>query len=1617
MSRLLRDWLNNEVCLTRKVSHEFGKELSNGFLLGELLYRFNQQGDFAEFRDSERLACKVDNFVRLERTLTRLGVKGFDSRTALSIMNGCDDKACVDLLYKIKMTLQSIKVVVGRHPEALMPGNFLALSDLPQRTTKPEYDAAKSTIFEQSVRMRMQSQNQVDMHKHLTPFYEEKQRQDMHIELMKQEDRDDREMYYYELRQRRMLNKQGELEYLNAWHEKGIGIWTENQRRRKYVNDVQDRHERKIATSAAERKQRLLLNSQEDASTGIVEMDGRVEYFAHEQAMIRSGTKDSNNRSRSRLSSVAGSTTPDALMQQEQKVAQEGQRGLDDDDDGGGGDDQLADYMALLDQEPRRTEAPSTTDTVGRLIKAQSSKIPGVSAQAVSDFISQLRTRKGTQEAFRERRESRRVRFLNHLHEDVVQNLEQTKIRVLQECIQTTCQAEDDLREQLQQQDKLEQVFRENRDFRDQQYKQEEDVEAQRSLNKALLQDEHQALKVKREQEWFRRHLERIENSVHEARGQQARFMCEEITRGIVDLVLKRVDHTVVTQNGAPLQEVLMEHTVEFVEGSHADVELSDYLEFRRSWAVTDPEDAVPVPRAVGNLLNCLRVHVSPTPQPRAPAASLRRFAVQIAITGMPLAGKSTLAWRLAARHGLRIIRPEQALSANTKHRDLRKPASDQDIVDAVVQAIRGVVEESKRIDAKIAERATPTEAGSNETQSELAAAFKQWARPALLKKLFDLWDLDESGELDPQELLIATMTAHCEGKSRLEVEEEAMCAFNQMDFDLNGSISWDEFTTYFETVFGQDSCDQVARNLLLKTTATLQPIRGWVLDGFPETRSQAKLLELALGGKDVDEVEFQPVPALSLPCDPPLPLPASSFRDLEAGALDAVLDLQISPEVSFARAAELGLQRTSRFRVAPEVHSVALHKEQISSWYSHFGVFHPIQGQVDQDEVFAAASDPVEDVLARKAHHQAELDRLEQERCHLAACQRVCDEWEAAMSDRDVVCAVPPLSVASLKAAELCDPSVDEGKVVTAELCKEILKVHPDEACEKSATFRSSDAGKMIGVASSWMSSLSQNDVEFSAAQLKEWFAQAFPAPDDVDGAETGQDEAELEAESLASFLQRYLSRVQIQGEEDENEEREAKNEAPEEENSAIDEPPQAGEEATARRQACQRQKETVLEKAIEIIQADVDDKLSARKKEIEEATKKAAKSKNKAANGSPRDEETVNAEGKQIVIRDIRQLEQKVAKRVLRLVDSHDKTFVEQSKLVFKQRRELRDEWLAHFAEEQVDLDRMLCDCAADLPKQAKLTDFQLGFDSLEDSIRFDPMTKVELHQRVEDLTKELWEVIQIRRDDVLDKISQLKSAPWLEDFLACDADTFLHLMQLETTRYQAVRGALVLLACAQKNLPSTDGDASATVEFPSDARDLYAELWPVAHLFGESRDPELSFDPANVDSAPGKKRGKKDKAPATEDDGDESSVPKCDPRIEIGVKAALSFQNKAQLNDSSIFEGITNLAEAVAALDAAFAASVSRLGAKAASAFQGFREAADRFRLSHVNNCDERFDGEITAMEALVLYCSKRIEQARSLEKRLVLKGTSFLLDGTFEMPQRTPDQDGNESHEET
>ena len=88
-------------------SSNFEQQLESGYLLGELLDRYELQTDFSRFRNEESSEAKLNNFKRLFPTFKLLQVP-FDANTAQEVMAG--KKGCANrLAYQLHTALNNVK--------------------------------------------------------------------------------------------------------------------------------------------------------------------------------------------------------------------------------------------------------------------------------------------------------------------------------------------------------------------------------------------------------------------------------------------------------------------------------------------------------------------------------------------------------------------------------------------------------------------------------------------------------------------------------------------------------------------------------------------------------------------------------------------------------------------------------------------------------------------------------------------------------------------------------------------------------------------------------------------------------------------------------------------------------------------------------------------------------------------------------------------------------------------------------------------------------------------------------------------------------------------------------------------------------------------------------------------------------------------------------------------------------------------------------------------------------------------------------------------------------------------------------------------------------------------
>ncbi|XP_057687552.1 sperm flagellar protein 2 isoform X2 [Corythoichthys intestinalis] len=108
MSDILCNWLNEEVRLSKVIEPKnFAKDFSNGYLIGEVLHKYQMLNDVSNLMKTDTSTSRLNNFTRLQPTLHRLGIS-FDLNTAQGLIQE-KPGAATHLLYQLYVTLEKQK--------------------------------------------------------------------------------------------------------------------------------------------------------------------------------------------------------------------------------------------------------------------------------------------------------------------------------------------------------------------------------------------------------------------------------------------------------------------------------------------------------------------------------------------------------------------------------------------------------------------------------------------------------------------------------------------------------------------------------------------------------------------------------------------------------------------------------------------------------------------------------------------------------------------------------------------------------------------------------------------------------------------------------------------------------------------------------------------------------------------------------------------------------------------------------------------------------------------------------------------------------------------------------------------------------------------------------------------------------------------------------------------------------------------------------------------------------------------------------------------------------------------------------------------------------------------
>ena len=291
MARLIVEWLNEEIVLSRQI-YSLEDDFKDGYLLGELLNRYNQQPDFNKFLDKGNPDAKINNFCLLENTMRKIGIQ-FNSKTAIDIMAG-KKGVMKNLLYELRTILERItksskqlkmpKNVTLLHKEELKKAitavnaentnNKILLQVQPAR---PKYDKSMAETFENTIRTIMENPNDVMMDKVLQRYKEKKTELRQTVSFGYSNLMGEMQTELQRQREIAKQRKEHENEFTAAWEMINMDQWKKNQKIAHDRRELIKKLELNMTNKVDNMKTKAFNQSRTHTINGIDAFDKRLE--------------------------------------------------------------------------------------------------------------------------------------------------------------------------------------------------------------------------------------------------------------------------------------------------------------------------------------------------------------------------------------------------------------------------------------------------------------------------------------------------------------------------------------------------------------------------------------------------------------------------------------------------------------------------------------------------------------------------------------------------------------------------------------------------------------------------------------------------------------------------------------------------------------------------------------------------------------------------------------------------------------------------------------------------------------------------------------------------------------------------------------------------------------------------------------------------------------------------------------------------------------------------------------------------------------------------------------------------------------------------------------------
>ncbi|XP_006116559.1 sperm flagellar protein 2 isoform X2 [Pelodiscus sinensis] len=793
MSEILCEWLNGEVKLSRSVDPKsLPKEFSTGYLIGEILHKYELQDDFNQFSQSRVANSKLNNFSRLEPTLQLLGVQ-FDQNEAQNIMTE-QHGAATKLLYQLYVALEKKKKA--------------GLTGVAMETMRPAGPAKLKGIESELYRERLRN---------LMP-----RQTDLRLQEVSE---------YFEMKSKHMENKMAHIRF------------AEQQK----VQKIQE--EQRAQDIEKHRKGRRRQN----------------EIMARIQAAIIQIPKPPPNRTLKAMEAQK--------MLKKKKEAQDVYM-------------EIKKFEKFMRKESPTSGSTQVTDSIQDTLETQEvdTTAPDTTAQTTTELLStysddeytrKIQKRLEEDSFAREQREKRRRKML----------MEQLIAHEAQEEAYREDQLINRLMRQSQQERRIavqlmhvrheKEVLWQNRIFREKQYEERRLKEFQEALDREAALAKQEKIDYE-EQICKERELhKKIAAERAEARYKKHYSMCWEVIDQIIDLSTKTGEYRMLTNNlipiklmrdwkelffnGKPIYEQASLDPLQTDPTPEQLVELDkmnlldekDYDEYKSmigEWCPPEEHNGSKPPsnnNILGHVIYRLMDIVYP-PKPEPPTPVFPPFPIQGCVLGKLFSGKSTCVNFLEKACNIQVLSIDTLVQDSIKAFHESEMESENNLI--------------------------PQEVEDSGKQNEVLK------RPSSASASMVSETVPKSTSLDGTK---------DNGLGRKESSHQQM-KLNESKDEVSKLSVRASLGAASEQLLkkGKNIPDELLVDIMVEAIKQTPQKKGWIMDGFPMTINQAKLLEKALTGRDPDKAEmkdekFKKSSLLTDPAapkEPPFSLPAFDF-------------------------------------------------------------------------------------------------------------------------------------------------------------------------------------------------------------------------------------------------------------------------------------------------------------------------------------------------------------------------------------------------------------------------------------------------------------------------------------------------------------------------------------------------------------------------------------------------------------------------------------------------------------------------------------------------------------------------------------------------------------------